>query len=119
MTDEEKQKEKDEEKEFKDKGFEPQRKDGVKTETANQTSSSITITVSERPTSGTTVKNCEVKDLKPDDAISINFDAPEETEKKKDTEVFFGALNSTTGNLTTDGIYVDKKTGTKKTTHLT
>lgn len=107
-------------KQFKDLGFDAQKTEGVRTETANQTSSSITIELSENPTDTTTVKGCAVNDLPPNSSITVYFDAPEKTgkNKTKGAERFFGYLNTTTGNLTTNGIYKDKN-GTVRITHLT
>lgn len=61
-----------------------------------------------------------MKDLQPEDAIQIKFDAPENEERKKGNMEFFGSLNTTSGNMTTKGVYRNKDDPTLYlTTHLT
>ena len=120
MTPDELKAKEDLDKQFKDLGFDAQKTEGVRTETANQTSSSITIELSENPTDSTTVRGCAVNELPPNSSITIYFDAPQKTgdNKTKGAQEFFGYLNTTTGNITSNGIYRDKN-GTFKITHLT
>lgn len=58
--------------------------------------------------------------MQPEDAIQIKFDAPENEDKKKGNMEFFGSLNTTSGNMTTQGVYRNKEDPTLYlTTHLT